>query len=326
MLRCLLVLSLLAAAPAFPADYDLPSDGDGVIGSVVAVPAEFEDTFVSLGRTHGLGYEELVAANPEIDPWLPGTGTAVRLPSQFVLPDAPREGIVLNLAEMRLYYFPEDAATLQTWPISIGHLDADTPIGVTSVVDKLRNPTWYPPERIIAAHAERGDTLPRIVPPGPDNPLGSLALQLGIPGYLIHGTNRPAGIGMRITNGCIRMQPPDIEALAAQVARGTPVRIVNQPYKAGWSGDTLFLEVHGAFEDDRLHVDRGMTAVVERLVAATTERRAEMDWDAVERAYAEARGIPVAVGVAAPTGAAARPSSAGAASTDGALSRRKSSK
>ena len=221
------------------------------------------------------------------------------LPSLFVLPHAPREGIVLNLAEMRLYFFAggEDGLTsVQTFPISVGRIDADTPTGRTEVVDKVRNPTWYPPASIIAEHAERGEELARIVPPGEDNPLGDFAMQLGIRGYLIHGTNKPAGIGMRVTHGCIRLLPSDIEALFDQVPRGTPVHIVNQPYKMGWVGDTLFLEVHRAFEDDSTHVERGMTAIVELYVRTTAARKASVDWDVVELAYELAHGVPIPIG------------------------------
>lgn len=299
------ILLFIVVARAHASGYPLPSEAANVIGEVAQINAAFEDTFVGLGRSHGLGYEELVAANPGVDPWLPGVDTPLVLPKRFILPDAPRDGIVLNLAELRLYYFrggeDDDAGTsVQTWPVSVGDLGRTTPTGVTTVVDKLRNPVWYPPQSIIAAHAARGDTLPRIVPPGPDNPLGELALQLGFSSYLIHGTNRPAGIGMRITNGCIRMQPADIEALAEQVPRGTPVRIVNQPYKMGWADDALLLEVHPPFNDDASGGDRGMTDIVELYVKATARRAATVDWPAVERVFREARGVPVAVGTPAP--------------------------
>ncbi len=290
---------MLAPWAAIATPLNLPSEAIDVVGGLVRVQTEFEDTFVSLGQRHGLGYEELLAANPGVDPWLPGAGTQIVLPSLFVLPDAPREGIVLNLAEMRLYFFStgeNGAASVQTFPISVGRIDADTPTGRTEVVDKVRDPTWYPPASIIAEHAEWGDELPRIVPPGEDNPLGRFAMQLGIRGYLIHGTNKPAGIGMRVTHGCIRLLPDDIQTLFEQVPRGTPVHIVNQPYKLGWVGDTLFLEVHRPFEDDKTHVERGMTAIVELYVRATAERSAEVDWDLVERAYNHAHGVPIPIG------------------------------
>lgn len=290
----LLALPGLAAASVWP----LPSGSIDVVGGLVTIRSSHEDTFVALGRRHGLGYEELIAANPGVDPWLPGDDTVVLLPGLFVLPQAPREGIVLNLAEMRLYFYTRDKPgnlSVQTFPVSVGRIDADTPTGRTEVVDKVRNPTWYPPPSIIAEHAERGDQLPRIVPPGDDNPLGKFAMQLGIRGYLIHGTNRPAGIGMRVTHGCIRLLPEDIEQLFEQVPRGTAVQIVNQPYKMGWVGDTLFLEVHRPFEDDHSHVDRGMTAIVELYVRETLQRKADVDWDLVQHIFEQAHGVPVPI-------------------------------
>lgn len=287
------LVCVTAPLAAGAAQYALPSDAIDVVGNITQIAAGFDDTFVALGRRHGLGYEELIAANPGVDPWLPGEQVRLVLPSLYVLPDAPRAGIVLNLAEMRLYFFT--AGQVQTFPISVGRIDADTPVGLTRVIDKVRDPVWYPPPSIIAEHKERGDELARIVPPGPDNPLGQFAMQLGIRGYLIHGTNKPAGIGMRVTHGCIRLLPDDIEALFDQVPRGTPVHIVNQPYKMGWVGDTLFLEVHRAFEDDNTHVERGMTAIVELFVKMTRERPAEVNWELVQQAFEQARGVPVPI-------------------------------
>ena len=195
------------------------------------------------------------ARTPHVDPWLPGEGTKIVIPTQFVLPRAPNRGIVVNVAELRLYYFPAASSVAPegtlagsrrviTHPISIGRMDWSTPLGTTSVTGKVANPSWTPPQSIRDEHAARNDILPRVVPAGPDNPLGKHALRLGLPGYLIHGTNKPSGVGMRVTHGCIRMFPEDIEALFKTVPAGTPVMIVNQPYKLGWTADGLYLEAH----------------------------------------------------------------------------------
>lgn len=297
VLRCCLLLAVLWVGSAAAARHDIAGPESGVVGQVGYAKAEHEDTFVSLGQSHGVGFEEFIAANPEIDPWLPGAGTNILLPTLFVLPDAPREGIVLNLAEMRIYYYPAEVEPLSvyTYPISVGYIDLNTPTGTTVVKDKVRDPTWYPPKSIIAERAERGEELGRIVPPGPDNPLGGFALQLGIPGYLIHSTNKPAGIGMRVTHGCIRMLETDIESLFERVPRGTPVHIVNQPYKMGWYGDTLFLEVHEPFEDDKRFQDYGMSAIIELYMKNTPGNPPTVDWQLAERVLAEARGIPVPI-------------------------------
>ena len=230
------------------------TDGQDVVGQVQVVNARYEDTFVDFARAYGLGYDDLVAANPDVDPWLPGEGTAIVLPTQFVLPIAPRRGIVLNIAAKRLFYFPPVAdgepRVVETFPIGIGRAGWATPTGVTSVVSRVRDPVWFVPRSVRDEHLAAGDPLPRRVPPGPDNPLGHYALGLGMPGYLIHGTNKPAGVGMRISHGCIRLYPEDIEYVFGQIEIGTQVRIVNQPYLFGWRDNQLYLEAHAPLDED----------------------------------------------------------------------------
>lgn len=247
---CLLLLaaSILSNARAVAEVFDLPPPGSDVVGAVTTIRARADDTLIDIARRHGLGYEDIVIANPDVDVWLPGEGTSILLPTRYVLPSGPRRGIVLNLAEYRMYYYPPVAdgkrPIVMTFPMSIGRMDWATPLGRTRVVAKAHRPAWYPPESVRAEHEADGRPLPRIVPPGPDNPLGDHAMRLGLPGYLIHGTNRPAGVGMRVTHGCIRMFPEDIEYLFGLVSVDTPVRIVNEPVKMGWHGDELVLEVH----------------------------------------------------------------------------------
>ncbi len=228
--------------------------GDDVVGELQVVYATADDTFVEIARTYDVGFDELKSANPSVDPWLPGAGTAVVLPTRFVLPSAPREGIVLNIAAKRLFYYPpaagDETAYVETYPIGIGRTGWETPTGETEVVSKARDPVWFVPASIRKEHAEAGDPLPPQVPPGPDNPLGNRVLGLGIPGYLIHGTNKPGGVGMRVSHGCVRLYPEDIEMLFEDVPVGTPVRIVNQPYLLGWQGDDLVLEAHPPLEED----------------------------------------------------------------------------
>ena len=246
------VLLLAAMSTAHSAVYELPAEGTDVVGEIATVIARYEDTLVDLARTHGVGYQDIVRANPDVDVWIPGEGTEVVLPTRFILPPGPREGIVLNLAEYRLYYFPEPEAgetpVVMTYPISIGRQDWETPLGQTHVTAMAVNPTWYPPQSVRDEHAAEGRPLARVVPPGPANPLGSRAMRLGIPGYLIHGTNRPAGVGMRVTHGCVRMFPEDIEYLFDLIAIDTPVRIINEPVKIGWQDDELLIEVHPLLE------------------------------------------------------------------------------
>jgi L,D-transpeptidase ErfK/SrfK len=221
-----------------------------------------------------------------------------------VLPDAPRVGIVVNVPAMRLYYFHRDAQRgvleVTSHPIGIGAEGWETPTGEGKVTQKARNPTWYVPASVRKEHAEHGDPLPRIVKPGPDNPLGRFALALSLPGYLIHGTNKPSGVGMRVSHGCIRLYPEDIEALFESVPKGTPVRLVNQPVLAGWRGGQLYLEVHRPLTEDRrdlgAEVDTALQQAEERVGASV-----EIDRDKVAKIVAEQRGIPFPVARTAPT-------------------------
>ncbi len=317
MLTLLFVMALPIAAQA--EQFELPPDDNDVVGALTVVAARADETLLDLARRHGLGYEDIVRANPEVDTWLPGEGTEVLLPTRYVLPPGPRKGVILNLAEYRMYYFPEpkdgEPAIVMTYPMSIGRMDWETPLGLTRIISKVRSPTWYPPESVRAEHAADGDPLPRIVPPGPKNPLGAFAMRLGLPGYLIHSTNRPAGVGMRVTHGCIRMFPEDIRFLFDQVSVNTPVRIINEPVKVGWHGDELVMEVHRALDVVPFETDSGeitneaqpedllvqperniLTALTEQFVAATNTRAGELDWERAEDLLERADGIPMPVG------------------------------
>jgi L,D-transpeptidase ErfK/SrfK len=204
---------------------------------------------------------------------------------------------VLNLPEFRLYYYnvprPGQSGQVSTYPVSIGDVDWRTPLGLTRVVSKVKNPTWYPPAAIRAEHARDGELLPAVVAPGADNPLGEFALYLAVPGYLIHGTNKPYGIGMRVTHGCVRLYPEHIARLYRELPVGTPVHIVDQPVKAGWHDGVLYLEVHPPLEENPSR--SGIAAAVRAVIAATERRGASVSWDAVARAVRERRGVPVAI-------------------------------
>lgn len=299
MFRMIPALSLLLALPASAAIYPLPPVGDDLIGETVTVPARQEDTLLDIARLLDIGQEEILQANPGVDRWLPGEGTAVVIPSQFVLPVASYRGLVLNLPEMRLYYYPDTVAgeppRVHTYPASIGRMDWATPLGKTRVVSKKKGPTWRPPESIRKEHAEAGDPLPAVVPPGPDNPLGDYAIYLALPSYLIHGTNKSFGVGMRVSHGCVRMLPEDIEELFPLVAANTPVHIVNQPAKAGWLGDELYLEVHPPLEEDRGDPGLLTQAVSGAIEGARTGRWVRLDNRAIQAAIEAQSGIPVKI-------------------------------
>jgi len=265
--------------PAQAAVFPLPPPGSDLVGEVITVRARAEDTLLDIARRHDLGYNEIIAANPGVDPWLPEPGREIVVPARFVLPSAPREGIVINLAEMRLYYFPppqrDGAGVVMTFPIGIGREGWGTPLGKTRIVEKKRDPAWVVPESIRRERAAQGDPLPPVVPPGPDNPLGRFALRLGMPGYLIHGTNKPFGVGRRISHGCIRMYPEDIEVLFEEVEPGTPVRIVDQPYKLGREGNALYLEAHEPIGDHGAPVASNLPQVMGALAAVVGSAQRE---------------------------------------------------
>jgi L,D-transpeptidase ErfK/SrfK len=290
-----------AAAESFP----LPPAGNDVIGELRNATTGQHDTLLDVARANGLGYEEITNANPGVDPWLPGAGTTVVLPKMRLLPRAPREGIVINLPEHRLYWFPPARAgehpVVWTFPVSIGKMDWNTPLGVTRIVNKIRNPTWTPPPSVREEHARRGDILPAVVPAGPDNPLGLFAMRLGIPGgnYLIHGTNRPAGVGMQVTHGCMRLYPEDIERLFEMVPVNTPVTIVNQPYKWGWHDGELLIEVHPPLQEDAVEPPT-LTDLTRLIVEATSAEPLAIDWSTAELIWREERGVPAAVATRGP--------------------------
>ncbi len=276
-----------------------------IVGETQVLFSRYENTFSAIGRQYDVGYEELRRANPGVDQWLPGEGTPIYLPTQTILPDAPRKGIVVNVAAMRLFYYtaepdPTDSARkilrVTSHPIGIGAEGWATPTGEAHVTQKARDPVWYVPASVRKEHAEHGDRLPSVVRPGPDNPLGKFAMALSIPGYLIHGTNKPAGVGMRSSHGCIRLYPEDIEELYDRVPKGTPVRIVDQPVLAGWRDGMLFLEVHPMLaEEPRNLAVEADEALARALSRAGNVAPAEIDRALVQRIVAEQRGIPLPV-------------------------------
>lgn len=313
-------LFTIMALPAFAAMYDMPPAGSNVIGQTQHIKTRASDTFIELAAKYDLGYMELRAANPDVDPWLPGDGTPLVLPTSYILPAVKHQGIVINLAEMRIYYFPPKggkyAGKVFTFPIGIGREGWSTPIMHTKIIQKIDHPSWTPPASIRKEHAEKGDPLPTVVPAGPDNPLGQHALRLGLPSYLIHGTNKPAGIGMRVSHGCIRLFPKDIAKLFSLVSDGTPVNIIDVPTKIGWQGDTLMLEAHAlepADDSKEKKPGKDNTSWTKLLVSATKDDpNAPINWKSAQQTMHQKSGVPTAIG--SRSGNAAQ--QAGAASND----------
>ena len=278
----------------------LDSPEQEIVGELQVIEARYEDTFVDIARAYNLGFDELVEANPEVDPWLPGKGTRVILPTQFILPNAPHEGIVINLASKRLFwYLPADddgARAVLTFPIGIGLQGTATPTGITTITQKVQDPVWFVPAAIRAEYAAEGNPLPRQVLPGPDNPLGKHALLLGMPSYLIHGTNRPAGVGMRVSHGCVRLFPENIELLYNEVPVGEMVTIVDQPWLAGWHDNRLYLEAHQPLKDDIRDWPGILPGMLDNAMANAPYKVASRpDHARVTAITADSRGIPLPV-------------------------------
>ena len=283
--------------------------GQDVIGELQITKVSGEDTFSDIARRFNVGYEEMVRANPGVDPWVPGVGREVVVPTQFVMPSAPREGLVINLAQLRVYYFPPakegEPQTVITHPIGIGKVGWNTPVGTTKVTGKMKNPTWFPPASVRKEHREAGDPLPSKVPPGPDNPLGAHLMTLGWPSYLIHGTNKPYGVGMRSSHGCLRFYPEDIEQLYGAIPVGTKVTVVDQPFVFGWRDGSLYVQAFPIAEDDEREHPAGAEALLNAAISdemwqTIREHNVAVDLELVNKVATDSRGIAVPVTYAPP--------------------------
>ncbi len=295
----LLFILFINVSPLWATTHPMPPADIDLIGSTGGVKARAQDTLLDIARRYDLGQDEILLANPNVDRWLPGEGTEVVLPARFIFPRAERKGVVLNLPEMRLYYFhrdgPERKPMVTTYPVSVGRMDWNTPLGTARIEQKDKDPSWRPPESLKLEALAAGDPLPDLVSPGPDNPLGRYALRLSIPGYLIHSTNKPYGVGMRVTHGCVRMYPEDIEELFPIIPIHTMVQIVNQPIKLGWQDKTLFLEVHPLMDEDRAENQNLACMAYEMILTEIENEDAILDIKTIKQALKEQSGMPVPI-------------------------------
>jgi L,D-transpeptidase ErfK/SrfK len=299
----------LATSPlvALAERFVLENPHDSVVGELRYTHARKDDTLIDVAREFDLGYDQIVSANPGINRWIPGDGTRVTLPHSYILPGATRKGIVLNIADLRLYFYPTPrkgfSQEVYTYPVSIGRMDWKTPLGITRVTSKERDPAWRPPKSIRIEHARDGDPLPEVIPGGsPDNPLGRFALRLGIPTYLIHGVDerKAFGIGMRVTHGCIRMYPEDIEHLFGLVSVNTPLLLADEPIKLGQRDGRIFLSVHQPLDEredeEAPPLPRVSEAAVFNYLRAHIGPNASYDPELVARIAEEGDGIPYEIG------------------------------
>lgn len=304
------ITSLIAVSSSIRAEtWVLPPPGIDIFGQIRTTQASREETLLDIARQYDIGQIEILLANPNVDRWLPEDGAKVILPSRYIIPHANRKDLVLNLPEMRIYYFPEpkkgEKPMITTHPVGIGRMDWITPLGVSRIVEKKKDPTWTPPKSLQMDRIANGESpYPSVVPPGPTNPLGRHAMRLSISGgsYLIHGTIKPFGVGMRVSAGCVRMYPEDIEALFDKIPIGTQVQIVNQPIKLGWLLESLFIELHPPLEEDEekyANYKQMAIAAINDFLALNNRRNIpvdfEIDQEALKQAIMEKNGIPTLI-------------------------------
>ena len=308
----LLAAGVVLAMSSRAAVFTLPPDGSSLIGQDQAIQTQASDTLLDLARKFSVGYFEIQEANPKVDMWLPGQGTNLTIPGRFIVPPVDHKGIVINLPQHRMFYFPKggrhDQPIVITYPVSPGEGDFPTPVGVTRIIRKVPHPVWIPTAHILKAHQEAGDPIPKIWKAGPDNPMGEWALEttLSRGEIYIHGTNNPMAIGMSVTHGCVRLYPEDIAALYPIVRVGTPVTIVNEPVLASLADGDLYLEVHPP-TNSQAPAAPDFDQISQIIDTAIGKNVVAIDWDKVRQVAAQANGIPQLIGVEAyygPPGAA----------------------
>lgn len=296
---CGLVLLSGLLSPVNCLTFSIPATSD-IVGEIQTVTVAPGESLGEIGRKFDIGVCEMIEANPNLNPWRPIVGSIVIVPTQFILPKVPRVGLVLNLAEMRLYYFHPNKNQVTTHPFGIGKKKWPTPMGVTSITRKQKNPIWYPPASIRQEHLSSGEVLPAFIPPGPDNPLGNYALYFALSGlshkgnFLMHGTNRPGGVGVRTTHGCIRLFPEDIESLYEKIAVKTPVRIIHEPYKIGWHEQHLYLEAHQPLTEAQ-YAGSNSISRLEKIIESSISGSHMINWASAKMSAKTANGYPVRI-------------------------------
>jgi L,D-transpeptidase ErfK/SrfK len=300
-LACLLLAFTLSAfKPLMALTFPLPAQGEDIVGEMQTTTVRKGESLGEIGRRFDVGIYEMIEANPNLDPWVPMVGAIALIPTQFILPKGPRVGLVLNLAEMRLYYFHPDQPLVTTHPLGVGKKGWSTPLGQAVITKKTKDPAWFPPNSIRQEHLEKGDILPPVVPGGPDNPLGRYAFYLASKGlsskgsFLIHGTNRPGGVGVRSSHGCIRLFPEDIESLYYTVPTGTAVRIIHEPYKVGWHKSHLYLEAHQPLTEAQYLGSDSLTRLASEIEKSINSQHL-VNWTSAKMAAKTANGYPVRI-------------------------------
>lgn len=296
-----LLLLMCMSVSVWALKFPLPANHDDLFGRIQMTRVEPDDDFSSIARRYDVGYYELLEANPGVDTDTPNPGTVLIIPSQYLLPNVPRKGIVINLVAMRLFYFPKGKPYFYTYPIGIGKKGWDTPLGVLHIIEKIKNPIWIVPDSVMKYRREHNDPVDKIMKSGPDNPLGKYAMRLSHPTFLIHGTNEPSSVGRRSSAGCIHLYPKDIKALFKMTPNKTQVFIMNRPYMVGWSRHRLYLKAHLPLEEQRKKLSN-VPVVVLNLIAGFTEEQKKgnpanvtVNWAKASEVLKEHTGVPTMI-------------------------------
>lgn len=296
------IMTLMATTQAFATAYTVPPTSESLVGNVQYTDTSAEDTTAKIGQRYDIGYGAIQSANPHIDVTKAlDYGTKLQIPTQHLLPNQPREGIVVNLPEMRMYYYPQGSGKVLTYPVGIGKIGKTIPITKTAITRKVKDPVWIPPQDIREFNLEQGIVLPRIMPAGPDNPLGPYAIYMGIPTYLIHSTIFPESVGKRASFGCLRMFESDIQEFFPSINKGVPVVIINEPTKVGWQNNRLFVESHKPLEEHNGAYDATLPGMVHIVSNATDDSEALVDWQMLYYLAQERDGVPHEVAIKLPS-------------------------
>lgn len=295
-IACLSGLALLQCS--YSLTFPMPDPNNSVVGQIQTARIKWGNNFNNLGRQYDIGYDAMVCANPQYqNKSLPLFYHAV-IPSKFLLPPGPRDGIVVNLPEKRLFYYNPETDQVMTFPVGVGKQGWATPLGVLKIVQKIVNPTWLAPKDVLQELASEGYTnVPTSIPAGPQDPLGAFAMRLSNPSYLIHGTNDPASIGTQASSGCIRLFPEDISALFQAVPQGTDVRIVNNPYILGWNNTSLYLVTFPTLAGDP---PLDLNAIEAQVLTDTQGMSAHIDWRKIAETVLASNGIPARIAYVKP--------------------------
>lgn len=302
LLRTISGLALAISLPVYATNFTLPSPNNALIGEVIYAPADSSDNVATVAQRYNIGVNAVVAANPGItDTTVFQNGSTVKISGEFLLPPVPRRGIVVNLPEMRIYYYPANSDQVMTFPVGIGKVGKTIPITLTSITRKVVNPTWTPPADIRQYDRDvLGIDPPKVMPPGPDNPLGPYAIYLRVPTYLIHSTIFPESIGRRASFGCIRMNENDIRQFFPIVQPGIPVEIIDMPNKLAWDNGELYLEAHSPLEERTgaqyaNDLDSLLATIQKRLPA---NHITMVNWQLVSYLTEQPDGVPHSIAVA----------------------------